>query len=68
MQAKVNFYVDREQFQKLEQGEDEKINDFKARVRAKAQNCDFRRGCKTMKCPTCCAANQEEDEIRTIIV
>ena len=44
---KVNFYIERQQFHKLEQGEDESINDFESRVRAKAQHCDFGKGCKS---------------------
>ena len=51
MQAKVNFYVDREQFQKLEQGEDESINDFESWVRARAQNCDFVKGASRGNAP-----------------
>ena len=35
---KVNFYIEREQFHKLKQGEDKTINNFKSRVQAKAQN------------------------------
>ena len=42
--SKVNFNVKREQFHKLEQGEDETINDFEVMVRAKVQNCEFGKG------------------------
>ena len=64
----MNFYVYRE---KLEQGEDESINDFESRVRARAQNCDFGKGCKLGEC-SCkcinCTTNREEDKIKTLIV
>ena len=53
----------------MEQGEDESINDFESRVRAKAQTYEFGQTCKMCKCPcTMCKSNREEDEIRTEIL
>ena len=52
----------------MEQGEDESINDFESRVRAKAQTYEFGQTCKMCKCPcTMCKSNREKDEIRTQI-
>ena len=52
----------------MEQGEDESINDFESRVRAKAQTYEFGQTCKMCKCPcTMCKSNREEEEIRTQI-
>ena len=69
--SKVNFNVKREQFHKLEQGEDETINDFEVMVRAKLQNCEFGKGCKSEECKCkCinCTTNHEEDEIKVLIM
>ena len=63
---RVNVIVERDQFHQLEQGEDESINNFKSRVRAKAQTCDFGHACKTCACT--CKTSREEDEIKTQIL
>merc|ERR1712082_199629 len=42
---KLNRIVEREQFKRLEQDEEESINDFESRVRYKAYLCEFNR-CK----------------------
>ena len=64
---KTNVYVERQQFHRLEQHEDEKINDFESRVRAKAALCNFSKGCKSLKC-LCCLINTEEDMIKDVIM
>ena len=61
---RVNVIVERDQFCQMEQGEDESINDFEYRVRAKAQTCEFGQMCKTCTCKS----NREEDEIKTQIL
>ena len=38
---KENVIMEREQLKKLEQEENEKINEFESRVRSKARLCDF---------------------------
>ena len=64
---KTNVFVERQQFHRLEQHDDEKINDFESRVRAKAALCDFSKGCKSLKC-LCCLINTEEEMIKDVIM
>ena len=63
---RVNVIVERDQFHQLEQGEDESINNFKSRVRAKVETCDFGHTCKMCACT--CKTSREEDEIKTQIL
>ena len=64
----MNVIIERDQFCLLEQGEDESINNFESRVRAKAQTYEFGQTCKICMCPcTTCKSNREEDQIRTQI-
>ncbi len=60
---KVNHIVERKQFHKIKQGENETIYNFESQVRANAQSSEFGRGCKG--CPCICflfKTNWEEDE------
>ena len=68
---KINFYIKREQFYKFKQGEGENIIDFESRVRSKAKNCKFGKGCKSSDCKcecNSCTTDREEDEIKTLIM
>ena len=69
---KLKIIVEREQFKRLEQDEEESINDFESRVRSKAYLCEFNR-CKSSCKKTCiahtdCGFSREEDEIVTQIL
>ena len=67
--SKTNQWVERQQFHLLVQDEDERINDFEARVRAKAALCGFPKGCKSKNCQeNCCLIDAEEEMIKTIIM
>ena len=64
---KLNIIVEREQFKRLEQDEEESINDFESRVRSKAYLCEFNR-CKQACKQNCiataqCGFSREEDDI-----
>ena len=69
---KANRHIEREEFKRLVQGEDESITAFESRVRTKAMQCDFnacRQKCND-RCLTTvkCGFNRETDEIITQIL
>ena len=65
----INLVVERQQFKRLKQEEEEDINNFEARIRAKSAMCGFNRcKCKKNCYITACGSNHEEDEIFDLIV
>ena len=65
----LNSVVERQQFRKMKQEENEDINGYESRIRAKATLCSYNK-CKCSEdCyATKCGANREEDEILDLVL
>ena len=62
-----NIVLERQEFKKIEQEENEKINKFESRVRSKAQQCEFET-CECAQVCKKCSYDRETDEIKIQIL
>ena len=65
----LNLVVERQEFRLLKQEENESINGYESRIRAKATLCSYNRcNCDKDYYATECGANREEDEILDLVL